>query len=352
MKKALLYSLLALVSLGANAQNLKPMIPHVECGQLLFKTPATLTLDVKNLSNAAVTIKEVDTGCGCTTAEYSKGSIIPGNTAQVKLILDCKQLGHFNRVVRIFDSASKDPAEVMISGQVVTKVENFTGEYPNKLGVLLTDIADLEFEDINKGQRSVQEIHIMNPTGQNVQPTALRLPPYLKAEMKPEILGPKQKGTMVFTLNSQELRDYGLTQSVIYLAKDPADKVSAEKEISISAVLLPPVITKDDVSRPYAPKLSMSEKEVDMTMLQNKSKVKAEITITNDGRSNLEISKLQMFTTGLQVQLGKTKIAPGESTKLKVTGIAKDLKKVRTRPRILMITNDPDNQKVVITIKK
>lgn len=341
-----------MASLGANAQSLKATMPQIECGQLLFKTPATLTLDFKNLSNAAVTIKEVDTGCGCTTAEYTKGSIIPGNIAQVKLTLDCKQLGHFTRVIRVFDSASKDPAEVIISGQVVTKVENFSGEYPNKLGVLLTDATELEFEDVNKGQHTTQEIHVMNPTGQNVQPTALRLPSYLKAEMRPEVLGPKQKGTMVFTLNSQQLRDYGLTQSMIYLAKDPADKVSSDKEIEVSAILLPPAIAKDDVSRPYAPKLTMSTKELDMRELQKKSKVKTEITITNNGRSNLEISKLQMFTSGLEVQLGKTKLEPGESTKLKVTGIAKELKKVRTRPRILMITNDPDNQKVVITIKK
>lgn len=351
MKKTLLYTLLAF-ALQASAQSLKPIMPQVECGQLLFRTPATITLDLKNLGNSAVMIKSVDTGCGCAKAEFTAGSITPGNKGQIRLTLDCKQLGHFQRIIRVYDSASNEPAEITISGQVVTKVENFTGEYPHKLGVLLTDAEELEFEDINKGQRMSHEIHIMNPTGQNVQPTALRLPPYLKAEMRPEVLGPKQKGTMVFTLNSQQLRDYGLTQSVIYLAKDPSDKVSAEKEIAVSAVLLPPAIAKDDVSRPYAPKLRMSEKELNMPELQKKSKAKAEITITNDGRSNLEISKLQMFTSGLEVQLGKTKLEPGESTKMKVTGIAKELKKVRTRPRILMITNDPDNQKVVITIKK
>ena len=66
----------------------------------------------------------------------------------------------------------------------------------------------------------------------------------------------------------------------------------------------------------------------------------------------LEISKVQLFTAGLQVQLGKQRLEPGESTRLKVTAIGKELKKVRTRPRILMITNDPNNQKVVINIQK
>ena len=36
---------------------------------------------------------------------------------------------------------------------------------------------------------------------------------------------------------------------------------------------------------------------------------------------------------------------------MKITGIADDLQKVRTKPRILMITNDPDHTKVVINIR-
>ena len=89
-----------------------------------------------------------------------------------------------------------------------------------------------------------------------------------------------------------------------------------------------------------------------MTELQNKSKAKDEIEIRNEGKAVLEISKVQLFTAGLQVQLGKQRLEPGESTRLKVTAIGKELKKVRTRPRILMITNDPNNQKVVINIQK
>ena len=54
---------------------------------------------------------------------------------------------------------------------------------------------------------------------------------------------------------------------------------------------------------------------------------------------------------GLQVQLKKSKIQPGETVKMKVTAVAADLKKSRAKhPRILMITNDPENAKVVIRI--
>ncbi len=351
-KKHILVALLCGVFATASAQSLKPVFKNVDCGQMLFRNATTVTVELRNSTAQPVTVKEVETGCGCTVAEYDKGEIMPGASAKIKLLFDCKQLGYFNRTVRVTDSSSDVPAEFTVNGQVVKKLINYSGEYPNKLGLLLTDVDNIEFDDVNSGQRLSQEINIMNPTGQNMRPTALRLPPYLSVTMYPEVLGPKQKGLMTVTLKSRELRDYGLNQTSFYLGCKPSDPVTPEKEITVSAVLLPPVVAADSPQRQNAPVLTMSAEELDMTALAKKSKVKGEIVISNTGKSTLEIRKMQMFTTGLEVKLGKAVLQPGESTKLKVTARAKEMKKVKRRPRILMITNDPDKQKVVVYIKK
>ena len=94
----------------------------------------------------------------------------------------------------------------------------------------------------------------------------------------------------------------------------------------MSTVLLPPVIQTDELRRTYMPHMVMSSKTLNMTELQNKSKAKDEIEIRNEGKAVLEISKVQLFTAGLQVQLGKQRLEPGESTRLKVTAIGKELK--------------------------
>ena len=57
-----------------------------------------------------------------------------------------------------------------------------------------------------------------------------------------------------------------------------------------------------------------------------------------------------MMTIGLQISLNKTKLEPGEYAKLKITAVEKDLRLVK-EPRILMISNDPSNPKVIIGIK-
>lgn len=334
------------------AQSLKPVRQSMEFGQMLFQQPTVATIELTNTSKVPTTISRVDTGCGCTLASFTKEMIKPGSKGIVTLTFDGKQLGHFSRIVRIYETGSYAPTDVQVNGEVVTKIINYSGDYPYKIGDLLTDVNNIEFDDINQGQRKVQEIHVMNPTGQYVQPVALRLPSYLSADMQPTVLAPKKAGTLYVTLKSDNLRDYGLTQTSFYLGKDNYDKVSGKNEITTSVILLPPAIASDSPQRINAPRLYLSDTMIDMKELSNKSKVKSMVTLRNDGGSELIISKLQLFTNGLLVSLPKSKLMPGETTIMTITGVAKELKRSRRSPRILMITNDPDKQKVEIRIKR
>ena len=81
-----------------------------------------------------------------------------------------------------------------------------------------------------------------------------------------------------------------------------------------------------------------------------KKKQRAVIRLRNVGKSVLDIRNLRMFTSALQVSLNTTHLAPGAEAKLKITVDAAKLKEARNKPRVLMITNDPDNAKVTINI--
>ena len=145
------------------------------------------------------------------------------------------------------------------------------------------------------------------------------------------------------------MHDYGLTQTSVYLAGNPGDKVSPDHEIGVSAVLLPALSGLTEAQKAQAARMQLSSEHVTIDF-EGKAKKTAVLDITNQGHAELVISSLQMFTPGLRISLAKSRLLPGESTKLKITAIHADLQKVRTRPRILMITNDPHRPKVTITI--
>ena len=50
------------------------------------------------------------------------------------------------------------------------------------------------------------------------------------------------------------------------------------------------------------------------------------------------------------VLMKRLSLQPGETAKLKVTVLAKYLNKVKSSPRVLLITNDPARSKEIITV--
>ena len=218
------------------------------------------------------------------------------------------------------------------------------------LGSIKSDCNDVEFDDVNRGDRPQKKIHIFNSTSAAVQPVVMHLPEYLKADVSPSNIAPGHSGVITMTLDSRKLDDMGLTQTSVFLGAFPGDKVNREKEIGISAVLLPKFDNLTAQQLANAPQLYLSTTELNLGRFDQKKKLKGEIVIRNDGKSVLKIKSLQMFTVGLQVSLNKQTLHPGESAKLKVTAEKRQLKTARSKPRVLMITNDPKQPKTTIKI--
>ena len=333
----------------SHAQKLVIQKTTVDVGKTGFQQPVTAVFELQNKSRHKLHIEAVKPDCYCTTVDYPKGDIGGNEHFQIKMTYDARQLGHFDKQAAVISNATKKPVYLCMKGVVLTEVQDFSATYPIEMGDLLMDKSELEFDDINIGDVRTQEIHLYNNGTKAYYPNLMHLPPYLTATMSPKRLSPRQAGTMKVTLNSAQLRDYGLTQSTVYLAGNPGDKVSRDNEMGVSVVLLPSFAGITDAQRQYAPKMQLSKEAVDIHF-NGKKKMSDVIEITNQGRTDLDISSLQLFTDGLRVSLGKKTLRPKETTKLKITALRDELKKVRTRPRILMITNDPSKPKVTINI--
>lgn len=351
MKRMNIWMLSALLALPASAQKITTQHEVVDCGQVVFSKPVTAEFVVKNDGRKPLVINNVLKSCGCTEVDYPKTSIAAGESFVIKAVYDAKQMGTFTKQVCLYTNADEEPFILSMRGKVVGSVVDFAGSYDEMLGAIKSDAQEVEFDDVNRGDRPVQRIHIFNPTDEVLEPVVMHLPDYLHAFVSPSKVAPRHSAEISFVLDSKKLRDLGLNQTSIYLGERPGDKVAPEKEIVVSAVLLPGFENMTPAKKALAPKIEMSATDLNLGRFNGKKKLKGEILITNKGKSELDIRSMQMFTMGLQVNLKKSKIQPGETVKMKVTAVAADLKKSRVRhPRILMITNDPDHAKVVVKI--
>lgn len=336
--------------LPVKGQQIDALNRVIDCGQVVYREPVSVEFELKNTSARPVNITDVETSCGCTSADYPHETLKKGAEAVLKVTYDARQMGHFNKQVAVFTEGSDKPLVLSMKGIVVAEVVDFSGDYPFQMGELRTDLANIEFDDVNRGDQPMQKIHIKNASSQTAQPVIMHLPNYLKAEVSPSLIPPGHSGVATLTLDSRLVTDDGLTQTNVYLGFQPGDKVASEKEISVSAILLPDFKNLTSLQRASAPQLQLSTTELNLGAFNGKKRLKGEIVLKNTGKTQLDISNLQVFTTGVEVSLGNTHIAPGTEEKLKVKVTSSGLRRARSKPRILMITNDPTHAKVVIDI--
>ena len=322
VKWILLFHLFTFSPLSVNAQKLIVTQATIECGRTGYQQPITATFQLRNKGHRKLIIESIKPDCGCTTVEYPR-EVGANDKFTITMTYDARQLGHFQKMAAITSNGS-----------------------------LLLDKDVLEFDDVNKGDSPVQEIHILNNSLETMEPRLMHLPSYLEASYSSETLLPGKAATITVTLHSDLLRDYGLTKTKVFLAQKLGEKVSASNAVDMTITLLPDLTQFEGVSRAQAPKLLISETNLDFTDFQKHQKKTIDVKLTNEGQSKLTISSMQMYTGGMKVTLDNRDIEPGQSTMLHVTGYKEELAQVKGRPRILMITNDPDHAKVVINIKK
>lgn len=337
--------------LPINAQKLKSDEPVVNVGKTGYQVPVTATFELKNKGLRHLVIDTVKPDCGCTKVDYPRKSVGAGEKFTIALTYDARMLGHFCKQAAVYSNGSKEPFYLTMEGVVLAELKDYSKTYPYAFGDLLADVDNVEFDDVNKGERPEAVINIVNNGEEVMTPNVLHLPSYLTATAEPETLAPGRAGKITLTLNSQNIHDFGLTQTTVYLASQLGEKVSGDIELPVSTVLLPNTVGYGDNYKQIGPRLQLSTDSIVLGNIDGKMKKQEVITLTNVGRLPLKISSLQLFTSGLRVTLDSRELQPQRSVKLKVAIADRNaLLKARQRPRVLMITNDPEHAKVVLKV--
>ena len=121
--------------------------------------------------------------------EFAK-EVPAGDNFTIKMTYDARQLGHFHKMAAIKSNASEQPLYLTMKGVVLAEVLDYAGNYPLSMGTMLLDKNELEFDDVNKGDEVIQEIHVYNNGTDVMQPNLMHLPPYLTAQVVPETISP------------------------------------------------------------------------------------------------------------------------------------------------------------------
>lgn len=339
----------AAFSLGAAAQPRAAFkSPQVKLGDIAWNVPALAKFEVQNTGNQPLSILDVRTDCGCTTVAWDNRPIAPGASATLTVSYDAATLGTFQKSIAVSTDADVVPFRLTFRGRVLREVINYDKDFPVRIGDIRLSTDNIEFDDVNRGEQPQATLLLFNSGKKDYAPELMHLPKYLSAYAEPEVIRPGRMGKIIVTLNSNEVRNFGLTQTSVYLSRFSGDRVGSDNELDAAVTLLPH-FSDNELRNPYAPKADIAT-SIDLGSFGNKRELKGELLLTNRGKSPLKVSMLQVYKRGISVSLSKGTLKPGASAKLKIA-VSQASEANRGSRRILLITNDPQLPKITIEVK-
>lgn len=322
-----------------------------DLGYVLWRTPATVTYQFTNTGDKPLVISNVTTSCGCAKAQWTEDPVPAGGKGKITVVFDAEAIGHFYKDVGVYCNAASQPIYLDFNGEVTADAKNYSFTHPYAIGAIRLTQDELDFKSVNKGDRPVIELLVANTSNKAYSPVLMHLPPYLEAKAEPEKLGRGKTGKILVTLDSEKLPKLGITRASVYLSRFPGDKVGSENEIPVSVALLPDFSKLTEQQKNNPPQITLSAKELEFVDLKPNQKKSQTIVISNTGRSDLNIQDMQVFSMALAVKLKKRILKPGETTKMKITVLSQNLHRVKGTPRVLMITDDPNQPMITIRVK-
>ncbi|TNE81987.1 MAG: DUF1573 domain-containing protein [Bacteroidetes bacterium] len=126
MKKLLFTSALVLVGIFSIAQNKEAEIKFEKTshdfGTITEGTQATVEFEFTNTGNAPLILNSVNASCGCTTPEWTREPIPPGQTGTIKAVYNSSgRPGSFSKSITVNSNAKSGTKILSIRGTVEPK---------------------------------------------------------------------------------------------------------------------------------------------------------------------------------------------------------------------------------------
>lgn len=296
-------------------------------------------------------LKKVETSCGCTTPEWPKAAIQPGEQGRIKVIYDATTSeGYFRKSVTVL-TAHGTTHSLMIEGEQKSQRESSTPQgYRVKRGQLAFKKGIADFGHLRYGSTDTTYITAYNNSSNNMLIKKLRGPGFLKAPGLPRTLRPEQSARLmvIYTaIKGLKANPYGTANGEGVLLTN--DEAKPYKAFQYQAKVYP------DVSQPAKqsgkPQAELAHHVLDFGSVSPYNSINTGVRLTNTGDAPLEIKGTDSKGCGCEAPVpGKNRLDPGEQTIVRVKFNASSYSG-RVERDLEIYTNDPDQPYTILKLK-
>ncbi len=92
---------------------------EIVLGEITQNKPVTIEFEFTNTGDGPVIISNVQASCGCTSTDYSKTPILPGESTKIKAVFNAAAKGAFKKQITVVTNAEETPKTLFFSGTVI-----------------------------------------------------------------------------------------------------------------------------------------------------------------------------------------------------------------------------------------
>ena len=307
--------------------------------------PQTANFEFTNTGTSDLLVTRVLASCGCTTPDWTKHPVKPGEKGFVKVTYDPRNRPNkFKKTATVYTNGQPKVSVLIIEGDVIPRELTMEEIYRWPVGDKLRFKSNhIPFTNIVRGTKGIRVMEVLNVSKENVKLDFERVPAHLKLKTKPEIFKPGEKGIIEVEYDTKLKDDWGYVNDLIRISVN--DSVYKNLYMVVSANLVEDFksMTKEELEA--APVVEFETTKVDFGNIDQREKVTVSFKYRNAGKSDLIIRKIRTTCGCTTITKSNTVVKPGESSTIEAVFDA-GVRKGKQHKMINVITNDPKQSQV------
>lgn len=293
----------------------------------------------KNTGATPLILTNVKAGCGCTTPEWSREPIAPGQSGNIKVSYDPRNRpGSFVKSVTVNSNAENSVISLTIRGNVSKKPADPYAAYTYPIGKVKAVASNINLGSIGNMEVIEKNIEIINSDDKPATVTVTSPVKYITATITPPTLAKGQQGTINIRYDAKQKNDWGFVTDKLSVSVNNTEKA----DIAIVANINEDFSNYKTSGYENAPIAQFIETEAMLGDIAKNTTVNHEFYIQNNGKSDLIIRKFKTSDNSVAVHMAKSTIKPGK--KAKITLNLKTDENPGKKIKLVQFTlNDPQN---------
>lgn len=302
----------------------------------------------KNVSDKPVKISNVRASCGCTTPDWTKNEIAPGEEGFIQAKYSTiNRPGRFRKSLTVTTN-DKETTKLYITGNVIPKPKSIEEQLPSSNGNLRTKYRSFNMGRVlTKEEPTVKTFRLYNAGNEPLIITNIQHPAHVKIEL-PDTLNANQEDQIKVIYDARKKGDLGFfSDNITFVTNEPVDSVKSFSLFANIEEYFPPM-SKEEFEE--TARLSFGEQIYDFDRVTEGDVVEHTYTLKNQGHSVLSIRKIEPNCSCVKTSISSKEILPGESAELKAKFYTEGRKGTQQKA-ITVYSNDPSSPVQRLSIK-